>query len=88
MLLQRADWRVNRNRLYRLYCKEALSMRTRSPKQRRAYRCRFSRSEANIMNDIWAMNFMSDRWFDEKPFRILAIVDCFMREALATSAKT
>ncbi len=29
------------------------------------------------MNDVWAMDFMSDRLFDEKPFRILTIVDCF-----------
>ena len=40
------------------------------------------------MNDVWAMKFMSDRLFDEKPFRILTIVDCFTREALASSART
>lgn len=40
------------------------------------------------MNDIWAMDFMSDRLFAEKPFRILTIVDCFTREALATAART
>lgn len=34
------------------------------------------------MNDVWAMDFMSDRLFEEKPFRILTIVDCFTREAL------
>jgi putative transposase len=31
---------------------------------------------------------MSDRLFDEKPFRILTIVDCFTREALASAART
>lgn len=40
------------------------------------------------MNDVWAMDFMSDRLFDERPFRILTIVDCFTREALATTART
>ena len=40
------------------------------------------------MNDVWAMDFMSDRLFDEKPFRILTIVDCFTREALVTAART
>ena len=39
-------------------------------------------------NDVWAMDFMSDRLFDERPFRILTIVDCHTREALATSART
>lgn len=40
------------------------------------------------MNDVWAMDFMSDRLFDGKPFRILTIVDCNTREALATAART
>lgn len=40
------------------------------------------------MNDVWAMDFMSDRLFDEKPHRILTIVDCYTREARATAAQT
>ena len=40
------------------------------------------------MNDAWAMDFMSDRLFDETPFRVLTVVDCFTREALATAART
>lgn len=40
------------------------------------------------MNDVWVMDFMSDRLFDEKPFRMLTIFDCFMRESLATAART
>ncbi|MEO1312658.1 MAG: DDE-type integrase/transposase/recombinase [Pseudomonadota bacterium] len=40
------------------------------------------------MNDVWALDFMLDRLFDEKSFRISTIVDCFMREALATAART
>lgn len=37
---------------------------------------------------MWAMDFMSDRLFDERPFRILTIVDCFTREALSTAPRT
>ena len=40
------------------------------------------------MNDVWAMDFMSDRLFDEQSVRILTIVDCFTREALVTAAGT
>ena len=40
------------------------------------------------MNDVWAMDFLSDRLFDDRPFRILTIVDCHTREALATVART
>ena len=39
------------------------------------------------MNDCWAMDFMSDKLFDDRPFRILTIVDCYTREALATVAR-
>lgn len=88
VLLQREGWCVNHKRLYRLYCEEGLSIRTRSPKRRRSCRYRSGRSEVGAMNDVWAMDFMSDRLFDGKPFRILTIVDCYTREALATSART
>ena len=40
------------------------------------------------MNDLWAMDFMSDRLFDGRPFRILTIVDGHTREALASMART
>jgi putative transposase len=34
------------------------------------------------------MDFLSDRLFDGRPFRILTIVDCHTREALASAART
>lgn len=37
------------------------------------------------MNDVWAMDFMPNRLFDEKQFQILSIVDCFASEAVAAS---
>lgn len=88
VLLQREGWHVNHKRIYRLYSEEGLSIRTRSPKRRRASRYRAGRTEASDANDVWAMDFMSDRLFDGRPFRILTIVDCHTREALATSART
>lgn len=88
ILFQWEGWLVNHKRLYRIYREEGLSIRTRSPKRRRACRYRSGRSEADGMNDIWAMDFMSDRLFDEKPFRVVTIVDFFIREALATAART
>lgn len=87
-LKQLEDENGKLKRLYRLYCEEGLSIRTRSPKRRRACRYRAGRSEAGGINDVWAMDFMSDKLFDGKPFRILTIVDCFTREALATAART
>ena len=34
------------------------------------------------------MDFVSDRLFDGRPFRILTVLDCHTREALATCART
>jgi putative transposase len=39
-------------------------------------------------SDTWAMAFVSERLFDGRLFRILMIVDCQPREALATGART
>jgi putative transposase len=88
VLLCREGWEVNHKRTYRLYSEEGLSIRTRTPRRRRACRYRSGRAEAGGANDVWAMDFMSDRLFDERPFRILTIVDCFTREALSTAPRT
>jgi putative transposase len=88
VLLQREGWQINHKRTYRLYSEEGLSIRTRSPRRRRASRYRSGRADAEGMNDVWAMDFLSDKLFDGRPFRILTIVDCHTREALATSART
>lgn len=88
VLLGREGWAINHKKLYRLYNEEGLSIRTRSPKRRRACRYRIGRSGADGMNDVWAMDFVSDRLFDDRPFRILTIVDCFTREALVSHART
>jgi len=88
VLLQREGWRVNHKRLYRLYSEESLSIRTRSPRRRRSCRYRSGRVEAGGINDVWAMDFMSDGLFDNRSFRILTIVDCCTREALSTVSRT
>ena len=43
VLLRREGWPVNAKRVYRLYCDEGLTMRTRTPKRRRAWRYRSGR---------------------------------------------
>ena len=88
VLLRREGWPVNHKRTYRLYSEEGLSIRTRSPRRRRACRYRSGRADAAGMNDVWAMDFLSDKLFDGRPFRILTILDCHTREALASVART
>jgi putative transposase len=88
ILLQREGWRANHKKIYRIYSEEGLSIRTRSPRRRRACRYRIGRTSAAGMNDVWSMDFMSDRLFDGRPFRILTVVDCHTRESLSTASRT
>lgn len=83
VLLRREGFSVNAKRIYRLYREEGLSIRPRTPRRRRACRYRQGRESVAGINDVWAMDFMSDALFDGRSFRILTVVDCHTREALA-----
>jgi putative transposase len=58
-------------------------IRSKLPKRKRAWRYRSDRPVASAPNEVWAMDFMSDQLFDSRPFRVLTVIDCFTREALA-----
>jgi putative transposase len=83
VLLRREGWPVNAKRIWRLYCEEGLAIRPRLPRRRRAWRVRIGRSSAGAANEVWAMDFMSDALSDGRPFRLLTVIDCHTREALA-----
>ena len=83
MLLLREGYRLNRKRTYRLYREEGLSIRSKTPKRRRAWRYRSDRPQIAGANQCWAMDFMSDALFDGRTFRLLTVVDCHTRESLA-----
>lgn len=74
---------VNHKLVYRLYKVECLTMRRRKPKRNRSARTRLERATAAGANDCWSMDFIADRLFDGKRFRILTLVDNFTRESVA-----
>jgi putative transposase len=84
VLLRREGWRVNAKRIHRLYREEGLAIRPKLPTRKRAWRYRQARQTLGTANEAWAMDFMSDRLFDGRPFRILTVIDGHIREALAT----
>lgn len=87
VLLQREGWSINHKRVYRLYRQERLSIRSKTPRQRRSCRYRNGRSLIATANDCWAMDFMSDQLFDGRAFRILTVVDCHSRESLTATPR-
>ncbi len=80
-------WPVNAKRVYRLYSEEGLTIRTKLPRRKRAWRYRVGRPGATAPNEIWAMDFVADQLFDGRPIRILAVLDAHTREALSIAAR-
>ena len=84
VLLRREGWAVNHKRVYRLYCQENLTVRTKRPRRHVTAKPRRDRPAAVRANECWSMDFMSDQLYDGRPIRVLTIVDNFTRESLAT----
>ena len=87
LLLRREGYRVNHKRVYRLYREEGLAIRPKTPRRRRSSRYREARPEAGAPNEVWAMDFVSDALFNGHRFRVLTVVDCHTREALAVVSR-
>jgi putative transposase len=87
ILLRREGWAVNHMRTYRICQDEGLSIRSKLSKRKRAWRYRQGRPAIGGFNEVWTMNFVSDRLFDERPFRILTVVDCNTRQALSLAPR-
>ncbi len=54
VLLRREGWAVNHKRVHRLYTEEGLSIRTKLPRRKRAWRYRQGRPGAEVANEVWA----------------------------------
>jgi len=80
--LDKEGLRVNRKRVYRLYCEEGLRIRRRRRKQVAAAP-REKLAAATRPNEQWSMDFMSDEFEDGSPLRLLNVVDHLTRESPA-----
>lgn len=78
---------MNHKRTYRLYREEGLSIRAKLPHRKRAWRYRQARSAIDAPNAVWALDFMSDRLFNDRSFRLLTVIDCHTREALSIAPR-
>lgn len=82
-----SGWPVNAKRVYRLYSEEGLTIRTKLPRRKRAWRYLVGGSGATAPNEIRAMDFVADQRFDGRLIRILAVIDAHTREALSIAAR-
>jgi putative transposase len=87
VLLRREGERSSRNRIYRLYRSEGLSVRKRKAR-RRATGTRAPILVVAKANARWSLDFVHDQLANGRRFRILNIVDDMTRECLASVADT
>ncbi len=88
ILLRREGETAGRNRIYRLYREEGLSVRKRRARRRKAVGERASILVEARPNARWSLDFVHDQMTDGRRFRILNIVDDVTRECLGTIADT
>lgn len=84
-LLRREGWVCNRKRVQRLWREEGLRLPARPKRRRRGPRMPGNLAAA-APNEVWAIDFVSDRTADGRPLKILTVTDEHTREALATPA--
>ena len=87
VMLRREGWKVNHKRTERIYSEEKLSIR-RKPKKKRVSMVRVEPEPAKQMNEIWAMDFVSEKLWHNRCFRALTVIDVFTKECLEIKVDT
>ncbi len=84
-LLREAGWKVNKKRVERIWRQEGLKVPARQPKRGRLWFNDGScvRLKPEYPNHVWAYDFVADRTYDGKAYRMLTVIDEFTRECLA-----
>ncbi len=84
-LLRHAGLEVNHKRVERIWRREGLKVPQKQPKRGRLWLNDGScvRLRPQHPNHVWAYDFVADRTYDGKPFRMLTVIDEFTRECLA-----
>ena len=77
----------NHKRVYRVYTQLKLNIRRRSRKRLPA-REKQNLFQPEHINQVWSLDFMHDRLWDGRRFRMLNIIDDFNREVLAMEIDT
>jgi transposase InsO family protein len=85
-LLARRHPRYGYRRIHAILCREGWLRLPAKPKRRRRGPRMPGHLAAAAPNEVWAIDFVSDRTADGRPLKILTVTDEHTREALATPA--
>jgi putative transposase len=83
IMLLREGFKDNYKRVYRVYREEGLNLRSKRPRRSRSGAHRIERVDAPAINRLWIMDFLQDALFNGQRFRILAIVDNYIKKCLS-----
>ena len=87
IILRREGFQVNHKRIERIYRMECLSLRIRRRKKLKAI-ARIDLPAPTRANEYWSMDFIHDKLWLGKRFRVLSIVDTYTRECLGLEVDT
>ncbi len=87
IMLKREGQIHNLKKIYRVYKEEGLSVKRRKSRKR-AIGTGLPLPKADMINQIWSLDFLSDALSDARRFRILGIMDQCSRECLALVVDT
>jgi len=82
IILKRENLVVNHKRTERIYCEEKLSLRTKKRKKRPTM------PPATGANQVWAMDFIEDRFMDNRKLKVYTLIDEYTKESLAIEMDT
>ena len=84
-LLRTAGWSVNPKRVERIWRQKGLKVPPRQPKRGRLWQADGSciRLRPEHPNHVWSYYFVEDRTHDGRKYRMLNVLDGFIRERLA-----
>jgi putative transposase len=83
-LLKAEGYRVNHKRVERIWRQEGLKVPKKQPKRGRLWFNNGScvRQKAEYPNHLWSYDFVYERTHDNRPLRILTVIDEYTRECL------
>lgn len=86
-LLAAEGWHVNHKKVERLWREEGLQLPVRHKKRKRLYHHDASviRLRPKYPNHIWAIDFVHDKLSNDRPYKMLTVLDEYTREALCVA---
>lgn len=82
VMLNREGIKVGKDRVYRIYREEGLSLDKQKKKRRRLALTRVVPPPATKPGERWSIDFLSDTLFEGGYFRVLGIIDQFTRRCM------